>query len=46
MKNQVAIMTGLGKMQIQDCPMPVPALGEVVIEIHYVGICGSDMHFF
>ncbi len=46
MKNQEAIMTGLGRMKIQDCPMPVPTPGEVVIEIHYVGICGSDMHFF
>lgn len=46
MKNQQFVMTGLGRMELQDCPMPVPAPGEVVIEIHYVGICGSDLHFF
>lgn len=39
-------MTALGKMEIEDCEMPSPKAGEVVIGIRYVGICGSDMHFF
>ncbi len=33
-------------MELQACEMPEPKAGEIVIKVHYVGICGSDMHFF
>lgn len=46
MQNQQAVMTALNEMKIENCPMPEAKAGEVVIQICYVGICGSDMHFF
>jgi len=29
---------------LTDFAMPVPAAGEVLIKIHYAGICGTDLH--
>lgn len=33
-------------MGIEDRPMPTAEVGEVVLQIDAVGICGSDMHCF
>lgn len=33
-----------GSMELRDFPEPEPAPGEVVIDIAYSGICGSDIH--
>jgi alcohol dehydrogenase len=38
------VYTGPGSLAYRDEPDPVPAEGEVVIEVEAVGICGSDMH--
>lgn len=46
MKNRAAFMTGIDKMQIRDIPMPVPKDKEVLVKMEYVGICGSDAHYF
>ena len=32
-----------GSMELRDFPEPEPAAGEVVIEIAYSGVCGSDI---
>ncbi|MCI8993760.1 MAG: NAD(P)-dependent alcohol dehydrogenase [Eubacterium sp.] len=45
-KMKVAVMTGIRKMEIQERDIPVPKEDEVLVKIEYVGICGSDMHFF
>lgn len=38
------VYTNPNETELQDVPMPVPAPGEVVLQIEAVGICGSDMH--
>lgn len=46
MKNRAAYMTDLNKMEIREIPVPEPKRGEVLIQVGYVGICGSDVHYF
>ena len=46
MKNTEAILVTPGVMRIEECPMPVPAEDEVLIKVAYVGICGSDLHYY
>lgn len=41
-----AFMRGLDKMVIKEMPKPTAGPGKVVISIEYVGICGSDVHYF
>lgn len=31
---------------IKEVPYPPPGLGEVTIEVHQVGICGTDIHIY
>jgi len=45
-KMKAAVMTGLGKIEITDMPIPEPAPGEALVKIECVGICGSDLHYF
>ena len=45
-KNEAAYLTGIRKIEVRPCEMPTPAPGEVLIKIAYVGVCGSDAHFF
>jgi L-iditol 2-dehydrogenase len=45
-QNQAAMMTGVKRMQIVDIEMPVLKKGEILIKMEYVGVCGSDVHFF
>jgi L-iditol 2-dehydrogenase len=46
MQNKAAFMTGIGQMEIRAIPMPVAKEDEVVVKLEYVGICGSDVHYF
>lgn len=46
MKNRAAYMTELNKMEIREIPVPEPKDQEVVVKLEYVGICGSDVHYF
>lgn len=41
-----AFMRGLDNMIIKEIPKPTAGPGNVVVSIEYVGICGSDMHYF
>jgi L-iditol 2-dehydrogenase len=43
---KTAVMTGLGKVIIEQRPVPEPADHEVQVKLEYVGICGSDLHYF
>ncbi len=45
-KMKVAVMTGVHEMEIQQRDIPKPAPGEVLIKVEYVGICGSDLHYY
>lgn len=39
-------MTAVKQMEIREIPMPVAATHEIVLKVEYVGVCGSDAHFF
>jgi L-iditol 2-dehydrogenase len=45
---KVAYMTGLGKMEVKEVPMPEGDLAsnDVLVNIKAVGICASDLHFY
>lgn len=40
------VITGPGHAEVQDVPAPVAAPGEVVVDVHRAGICGTDVEFF
>jgi 2-desacetyl-2-hydroxyethyl bacteriochlorophyllide A dehydrogenase len=40
------VITAPGNAEIQDVPEPEPAPGEVVVDVHRAGICGTDIEFF
>jgi L-iditol 2-dehydrogenase len=44
--NLAAVLYGIGDLRVEDHPMPKPGPNEVVIEVHSVGICGSDVHYY
>lgn len=41
-----AVLAGAGDLQLQSRPRPIPAMGEVLVKIHSVGICGSDIAYY
>ncbi len=43
---KVAVMHGIGKMGYEERPIPQPQDNEVLVKLEYVGICGSDMHYY
>lgn len=43
---KTAVMEAIGKIKIEERPIPKPKSGEVLVKIGYVGICGSDVHYF
>lgn len=43
---KTAVMTDIGEVEIQRRPIPVPADNEVLVKVEYVGICGSDLHYY
>lgn len=46
MQNRAAYMTGLKKMEICEVPVPELKADQVLVKIDYVGICGSDVHYY
>ena len=45
-KMKVCVLTGKQKMEWVERDIPQPAPGELQIKLEYVGICGSDLHFY
>lgn len=45
-KQRGAFMRGLDNMIIKEIDMPTAGPGNVLVSIEYVGICGSDVHYF
>ncbi|MER7013318.1 L-idonate 5-dehydrogenase [Saccharopolyspora sp. NPDC000359] len=37
---------GAEDMRLEDLTIPEPADGEVLLRVRYVGICGSDLHYY
>lgn len=45
-KMKVAVMLGIGKMGFEERAIPQPKDDEVLVKLEYVGICGSDLHYY
>lgn len=45
-KMNVAVMTEAKKMEWVERDIPTPGPGEVLVKLEYVGVCGSDLHFY
>ena len=43
---KVAVMEGIGKMAVVQRPVPEPKDDEVLVKVEYVGVCGSDLHYY
>lgn len=43
---KVAVMNGIGEMGYTERPIPQAKEDEVLVKLEYVGICGSDMHYY
>jgi threonine dehydrogenase-like Zn-dependent dehydrogenase len=40
------VLTGVGTGVVEDVPAPMPEAGQVVVDVHRVGVCGTDVEFF
>ena len=45
-KMKVAVMNEIGKMGFVEREIPQPKENEVLVKLEYVGICGSDLHYY
>lgn len=45
-KMKVAVMLGVGKMGFEQRNIPKVKDNEVLVKLEYVGICGSDLHYY
>ncbi|MDT5322055.1 MAG: L-iditol 2-dehydrogenase [Mycobacterium sp.] len=43
---RAAVLAELGKIELEERPVPVPAPGDVLIQVSEVGVCGSDTHYY
>lgn len=45
-KMKVAVMNGIGQMGFEEREIPTAKDNEVLVKLEYVGICGSDLHYY
>ena len=45
-KMKVAVMLGIGRMGFEERDIPKVKDDEVLVKLEYVGICGSDLHYY
>src|SRR6266581_1670425 len=43
---RAAVLEGVGKVTLQERPVPLPGPGEVLVQVAAVGTCGSDVHYY
>lgn len=43
---KVALIHGKDQLELAEVPTPKPSADEVLITVAYVGICGSDLHYY
>jgi L-iditol 2-dehydrogenase len=44
---KAAFLTGLRRLEVRQAPEPgIDRPGDVLLRIHTVGVCGSDMHYY
>ena len=41
---KAAVITGIGKVAIENVPDPTPGDRDVIVKVASVGICGTDLH--
>ena len=45
-KMKTAVMLGIGEMGVEERDIPQVKDDEVLVKLEYVGICGSDLHYY
>lgn len=45
-KMKTAVMLGIGRMGFEERDIPTPKDDEALVKLEYVGICGSDLHYY
>ncbi|EJO5346715.1 NAD(P)-dependent alcohol dehydrogenase [Clostridium botulinum] len=45
-KMKVAVMHAIGKIELEERQIPKVKEDEVLVKLEYVGICGSDLHYY
>lgn len=45
-KMKACVLTGKQKLEWQERDIPLPEKGQLQIKLEYVGMCGSDLHFY
>ena len=43
---KAAVFRGPGHVEVTEIPTPEPAPGEALLQVHYCGICGSDLEAY
>lgn len=43
---RAVVAHGAGDLRVEERPLPAVGPGEVAVDIHYGGICGSDLHYW
>jgi len=43
---KVAVMLGIGRMGFEERPIPKVKPNEILVKLDYVGVCGSDIHYY
>lgn len=43
---KVAVMLGIGRMGFEERPIPEIKSNEILVKLEYVGVCGSDIHYY
>ncbi|XP_049814067.1 sorbitol dehydrogenase-like [Schistocerca nitens] len=44
-RNLSAVLYGIDDLRLEEMPIPEPKENEVLVRVHCMGICGSDVHF-
>lgn len=45
-KMKTAVMLDIGKIELEERDIPTPKDDEVLVKLEYIGICGSDLHYY
>lgn len=45
-KNLACVLYGKKDLRLEEQEVPVPKPGQLLIKVHTVGICGTDVHFW
>ncbi len=43
---RAAVLIELGRIEMEQRPVPRPAAGDVLVAVSVVGVCGSDAHYY